>query len=228
MKQRQASLKQKAIFTTLFVILGLLALQLPLTQLVGSKAKFTLLDILAPTVGVFIGIGPGVLAVLIVQAVNTFMVGGFGDVGGLIRLFPTLFAVWYFAKKDKTTLVVPLLAIFVFNLHPIGRTVWYYSLFWTIPLITHFFRQRLLIARSLGATFTAHSVGGALWIWAFNLPASVWQNLIPVVIVERAIFAAGISITYLVLTNGLQFLIDKKVVSLPFRLEKRYLLIKQK
>lgn len=62
--------------------------------------------------------------------------------------------------------------------------------------------------RSLGATFTAHAVGGAAWIWAFNLPASVWQGLIPVVISERLLFAAGIAAT---------FVLTKKVLTLLAR-----------
>ena len=66
--------------------------------------------------------------------------------------------------------------------------------------------------RSLGATFTAHSVGGAAWIWAFNLPATVWQGLIPIVIQERLLFALGIAASYLVMKYVLSFLIAKKLL----------------
>lgn len=223
MKVRKISLTYQLIFIAIFTVLGLVSLQLPLTQLVGSKAKFTLFDMLAPTVGAFVGVLPGMAAVLAAQAINTVIHGGFVDIGAFIRPFPTLFAVWYFAKKSRRSLFVPLLAILAFNLHPIGSKVWYYSLFWTIPLLAHFLRKRLLLARSLGATFTAHAVGGALWIWTFNLPAEVWQGLIPVVIMERGIFAVGISVVYVVLNNVLAYLVQRNAFPLPFQLEKRYL-----
>jgi hypothetical protein len=55
-------------------------------------------------------------------------------------------------------------------------------------------------------------VGGLMWIWAFNLPAAVWQGLIPVVISERLLFAAGISVSFIVMKHTLNFLIQKGVL----------------
>ena len=101
----------------------------------------------------------------------------------------------------KAVLLVPLLSILAFNVHPIGRTVWYYSLFWLIPLAVWPIRSRFLLARALGSTFTAHAVGGAVWIWAFNLPAAVWVSLIPIVALERSIFALGIAASYILVNN---------------------------
>lgn len=66
--------------------------------------------------------------------------------------------------------------------------------------------------KSLGATFTAHGVGGAAWIWAFNLPATVWQGLIPVVISERLLFAAGIAATFVLTKKILTVLALKHVL----------------
>ena len=73
------------------------------------------------------------------------------------------------------------------------------------------------LARALGATFTAHAVGGALWIWTFALPASVWQSLIPVVITERFVFAVGICASYYALINALALIekLSKKSLGLP-------------
>ena len=99
----------------------------------------------------------------------------------------------------------------VFILNPIGRTVWYYSLFWLIPIVAYYKRDNLL-ARSLGATFTAHAVGGAAWIWAFNLPAVVWKGLIPVVIEERLLFTFGIAATYVAMKYILSYLVSKNLL----------------
>ena len=95
--------------------------------------------------------------------------------------------------------------------HPVGRIVWFYPLMWLIPIAAYFKRDWLYL-RALGATFTAHAVGGAAWIWAFNLPASVWQSLIPVVAMERLLFAGGISAAYLVFAKVLKFLTAKRLI----------------
>jgi len=228
--------KNKIIFVLLFVVLGFVALQVPVNTLVGSRVKFTLFDLLAPISGAFLGTGLGVAAVFLMQLVN-LLIHGFAsfDKGAIIRLFPTLFAVWYFAFRPfdkaqgsepagKRILIVPLAAMIAFNLHPIGRTVWFYSLFWLIPILVWPYRERFLVLRSLGATFTAHAVGGAVWIWVFNLPAQVWISLIPVVIMERGIFALGISASYILMNNILAYLSSKKLIPAGINYDKKYLL----
>src|SRR3990167_1356678 len=93
--------KQNLYFIVIFTILGFLALQVPVTQLTGSKAKFTLFDAFAPIAGSFIGTVPGVVAVFFMQLFN-FLVHGANvfDMGTIIRFFPSLFAVAYFSRKS--------------------------------------------------------------------------------------------------------------------------------
>src|SRR3989338_7483873 len=163
--------KRTVLFIAIFAVVGFAALQIPVTQLAGSGAKFTVFDAFAPLAGAFIGSIPGVVAVLLMQFFNFLFHGAqIQDAGTIIRFFPMLFAVLYFARKGKLNIIIPAIAIVAFLSHQIGRTVWYFSLFWTIPIVTYFFRDRFLFARSLGSTFTAHAVGGALWIWTFSLP----------------------------------------------------------
>ena len=217
--------RNKLVFVAIFIAFGFVALQLPVNQLAGSKVKFTLFDLFAPTSGVFMGSIVGIISVFLMQVLNIALHGFSSiDKGTIIRLFPTLFAVWYFSRKQRELLIIPILAILAFNLHPIGRTVWYYSLFWLIPIVVWPFRERFLVLRSLGATFTAHSVGGAIWIWAFNLPSAVWISLIPVVIMERAIFALGISASYIFTNNLLAYVKKQKLLTSGFSLDKKYLL----
>ncbi|MEK7104729.1 MAG: hypothetical protein AAB868_01680, partial [Patescibacteria group bacterium] len=169
---KQYFTKKNFLFIVIFVVLGFIALQIPVAQLEGSKAKFMVYDAFAPVVGVFIGSLPGVVAVFLIQFINFLAHGAIvQDAGTIIRFLPMLFAVLYFTRKSKFNLIIPTLAIIAFVINPIGRTVWYFALFWTIPIIAYFFRDRFLLARALGATFTAHAVGGALWIWVFALPA---------------------------------------------------------
>jgi len=192
---------KKLYFWLAFTIAGLLFSQIKFTQLAGANISFTLFDFFAPVAGAFLGGLFGITSVLAVSLVN-FLTNGSYAVPALIRLYPTLFAVWYFSlppkqKTNRWVLLFPLLSMVSFWAHPVGREVWYYPLMWLIPLAAYFKRDWLYL-RALGATFTAHAVGGAAWIWAFNLPASVWQGLIPVVAMERLVFAGGISLAYLI------------------------------
>lgn len=224
-------MKNKLVFVAVFVVLGFAALQISVATIAGSRAPFTLFELFSPIVGVFLGTPLGIVSVLAMQIVNLFA-HGFSTVNNgsvltlvaTLRFLPLIFGVWFFAKKEGRLLIVPALSIIAFNLHPVGRTVWFYSLFWVIPFLVWPFRERFLLARSLGATMTAHAVGGAVWIWAFNLPANVWISLIPVVILERSIFTLGISASYLLMNNVLGYLSDKKLIGKSISIDKRYLL----
>jgi len=221
--------KRKLLFVIIFAILGLFALQIPTTGVVGSEAKFTFFDAFAPITGAFIGSIPGVIAVFLMQFGNLLFHGAqIADAGTIIRFFPVLFAVLFFTRKRKINLIIPTLAISAFIAHPIGREVWFFSLFWTIPIFAYFFQEKSLIARALGATFTAHSVGGALWIWFLPLPAEIWISLIPLVIVERLLFALGISVSFLAVNNLLHILEKKQILNLGFQIEPKYLLFSPK
>lgn len=210
--------QKKLLFLALFTIVGFISLQIPFNKLVGSNVSFTLFDFFAPMAGGFLGPVFGIVSVFAVEIINLFIKQTPLTTGSIIRLFPTLFAVAYFAiianKKyqGKWMLAIPILAILAFIIHPIGRQVPYYALmFWSIPVIAYFKRDNLFV-KSLGATFTAHAVGGAAWIWAFNLPAAVWRNLIPVVIAERLLFATGIAASYILVKYTLSFLVSKKIL----------------
>ncbi len=216
--------KNKIFITALFTIVGLIALQFPINALKGAKVSFTVFDLLAPITGAFLGTTFGIVAVLATQLINIFLHGTAIDKGTVIRLLPTLFAVWAFAKRDRLSLIVPLLAIVSFNLNPVGRSVWFYSLFWLVPILVWKFRNKSLLARAIGSTFTAHAVGGAIWIWAFALPAAVWKGLIPVVILERSIFTFGIAASYMLVTNVFGYLESKNFLPSFLVLEKKFLI----
>jgi len=226
MKSIQKHLTKKNLyFVAIFSIVGFIALQIPVAQLAGSKVKFTIYDAFAPMAGAFIGSIPGLAAVFLMQFSNFLVQGArIEDAGTIIRFFPMLFAVLYFAKKGIFNIIIPIIAIVAFVAHPIGQTVWYFSLLWTIPIVAYFFRDRFLFARALGSTFTAHAVGGAAWIWAFSLPAGVWNSLIPVVLAERFLFALGIAVSYVTLTNILYVLERKHILKLGFTIDHKYLL----
>lgn len=208
--------KNQVIFIILFTILGLIALQIPFTRLLGSNVKFTLFDFLAPTAGAFLGTPIGIISVFLMQTLN-LLLHGVNNVGvaSIIRIFPTLFAVFYFSKKRTLNIIIPIICIIAFNLHPIGRSAWQYSMFWLIPIAVHFFQKNLFV-KSLGATFTAHAVGGALWVWTFGLSQQMWLALIPQTAMERTLMASGIAISFVLLKKTVGVLAKKKLISLPF------------
>lgn len=217
--------KRNVLFVAMFALVGFIALQIPVAQLEGSRVTFTAYDAFAPIAGAFIGSIPGVITVFLMQFANFLAHGAhIEDTGTIIRFFPMLFAALYFAKKGTFNLLIPAIAIVAFVIHPIGRTVWYFALFWTIPMLAYFVRDRFLLARALGATFTAHAVGGALWIWAFSLPAPVWIALIPVVAAERMLFALGIAGSFLLVNNLLCLAEKKHILSIGFRIHEKYLM----
>lgn len=216
--------KKRFLFFLAFVALGFLLLQVPLTRLAGSKATFTLFDAFGPTAGGFLGGPAGALAALMMQLFNFLAHGAhIQDAGTLIRFLPMMFAALYFSRRTRLNILVPAIAILAFVAHPVGREVWFFSLFWLIPILCSFFQDRSLLARSLGATFTAHSVGGALWIYFIPMPTAVWIALIPIVIMERLLFAGGIAVTYFIFNNAFYFLNKKKVFSFHFPTQEKYI-----
>ncbi len=209
--------KKNLSFVLIFTVLGFIALQVPLSQVVGSKSNFTLFDSFGPVATSFIGTIPGIIAVFLMQLVNLIFHGfSMSNTAGIIRLFPMVFAALYFGKKTKLNIIIPLLAILAWNLSPAGRAVWFYSMFWLIPIVCYFLRDNFLLARSLGATFTAHAVGGALWFYFLPLPKAVWISLIPITAMERSVFALGIAGTYLAVNNILAVLDDRKILNAGF------------
>ncbi|MDP2632427.1 MAG: hypothetical protein Q8P25_01760 [Candidatus Curtissbacteria bacterium] len=224
-------MKNKLLFLLFFIVFGFIALQIPVATIRGSRAAFTLFDLFAPISGAFLGSFLGIVAVVSMQFVN-LVAHGFRGVNNeslitliaTLRFLPAVFGVWFFAKKEGKLLIIPALSIIAFNLHPVGRSVWFYSLFWVIPFLVWPFRERFLVFRSFGSTMTAHAAGGAIWIWAFPTTAAFWTALIPIVIMERSIFALGISASYILTNNVMAYLSSKRLLPKSIVFEKKYLL----
>ena len=109
----------------------------------------------------------------------------------LCRL-PLVFSTLALQRRDiKISVGVPLIAIILFCMHPVGNQVFYYSWYWFIPMILYWFVQDSLCARAVSASFIAHAVGSVIWLYVGNISAQTWIALIPLVAVERLLIAAG-------------------------------------
>ncbi|MBS3125839.1 hypothetical protein J4453_00160, partial [Candidatus Woesearchaeota archaeon] len=146
MELKKIMTKKGFVFLILFSALAFAGQRINFSALVGTDNQFfTLFQFFGPIAGSFLGPVVGVAAVLIAELANFFTVGSEWTALNLVRLLPMLFAAYYFGvNKDrmKVSIVVPLAAIALFVLHPIGRQAWFFSLYWTIPIIVKILPQK--------------------------------------------------------------------------------------
>ncbi|MBI2137966.1 hypothetical protein HYU13_00095 [Candidatus Woesearchaeota archaeon] len=220
-EQKRFFSKKRVLFIILFAALAFAAKKINFSALVGEPNQFfTLFQFFGPIAGSFLGPIVGGVSVLLTEIADFFIMGKGYSAVNLARLLPMVFAAYYFGMKKKNAIgvAVPLLAIAAFVLHPAGREAWFFSLFWTIPVIVRILPDKFAnnaVFKGLGATFTAHSVGGAVWVWAVPMTPEQWVALIPVVIYERLMFTGGIVASYLVMNTLLDKLAANFRWSLP-------------
>ena len=195
----------------------------------GESGKaFTLFEFFGPMAGGFLGVG-GLVVVGLAKLFGFVMGGSEITLIGLLKLSPMMFAAYYFWKNgarkltDKVAIFVPVVAMIAFWMHPVGQQAWFYALYWVIPVAAKFMPQNLFL-RSLGATFMAHCVGSILFLYTIPTNPSLWVMLIPIVAIERTLFAAGISASYVIFTNVLNAVDKAFDVGRYLNLEKGYVL----
>ena len=226
---------KRMVFIALFVVFAFITQRINFSGLIGAENQFfTVFQFFGPIAGAFLGPVVGVLAVFLAEITDFLVVGKELTLINLARLLPILFATYFFAtinKSDRSKLfkiAVPVVAIALFVMHPVGGTVWFFTLYWTIPIMATLLPKKYsnsIVARSLGATFTAHAVGGALWIWTVPMTSAQWIGLIPVVAYERALFAAGIGISYVIFNAFFDKVLDKLKIEIPsdvLKIDKRF------
>ena len=219
---------KRIMFFALFAVLVLIAKQINFSSIIGADQQyFTLFQFFGPIAGSFLGPFIGAGAVLASQLGDMLLFGKAFDFVSVFRLTPMLFAAAYFGlqakKKFNFGSVIPLIAMALFVLHPVGRQVWFYSLYWLIPVIATVFFKNNLFFRSLGSTFTAHSVGSIVFLYTIPMPAEAWLALIPIVAVERIAFALGISVSFVAFTTVLAKL-ENFIPSNVISIDKKYAL----
>lgn len=200
----------KFIFTLLSAILFLFLTKIRFSSILGTEMKFSLSAFFGPTLanifGIEYGTGIIVLTHLIGLAAGIYKIKAIKD---FFTFVPIIFAGIYFSKilkGEKKLIFIPLVCILLFILHPIGRTVWFYSGFWLIPIFTSFFKERFdkllkfrifsIYGYSLGATFVDHAIGSTLYLYLLRIPSNFWVAAIPLTIIERLLMASGIELCY--------------------------------
>ncbi|MCF7800171.1 hypothetical protein K9M16_04190 [Candidatus Babeliales bacterium] len=128
---------------------------------------------------------------------------------GLPTLLSTL--CWSVSLKSKTNnslfieilnlilkVVLPITCFALFVLHPEGNKAYIYSFYWFIPVFIYFLDKfkiyNAYFLTALATTFVAHAVGSVIWLYTVPMAAFMWISLIPIVALERFIFACGINL----------------------------------
>lgn len=130
---------------------------------------------------------------------------------GLTYQLPTLCASLSFSGSRKLFYgVIPAVCMILFIAHPASIGGQAYALYWLIPMLLGMCRVRSLYLRSLAATFIAHAVGSVIWLYAGKLTGSAWPALMPIVAIERLVFAGiitGVAVLFMGIEKSLQFVI---------------------
>jgi len=224
--------KRKLMFLGAFAVFAAIAEQVNFAPIIGSDASyFTLFQFFGPIVASFLGLGLGLVALAASQVVNMVVLGKAITLVSVLRLSTMLFAAYYFAridfkKLDAVGIGVPLACMALFVATPAGAGAWYYSLYWLIPVAVRVFGwSKNLLARSLGATFTAHAIGSVLFAYSLPYTAAQWTALVPITAFERLMFAAGIAASYVAFTTLLDWASERADFS-ELKVERAYSLAK--
>lgn len=235
--------KQGVVFyLSLLFALGLFLLP-KISFVWGSTAYFfTAAGISLPLLGAF-GFWGAMVALLLVKLLGLALLGA----TGLFFLgVPLFFAAmsWrnFFYKSDFFARIffeifVPLFCFALFVAHPSGRGAFLYGLYWFIPVILSvmqnfsFVRSKIgnsslswkmiplnIFSVALKSTFLAHAVGSVFWCYTMPMTSKMWLSLIPIVAVERLVFASGMVLFYyvssFVLKKVLRFVAKKQIISI--------------
>ena len=185
-----------------WMIIIKLANFLKISFIVGSQlAHFSAVSIVTPLIGLFSGI-TGCLVLLVIKMMLGLYYNPLYSLHILAFCVPGFCASLYLASSHSMVrLILPIACMILFIVHPVGYVAFAYSLYWLIPVALYFVRKKSLFLQALGSTFVAHAVGSVIWLYTVPMTPALWIGLIPIVIVERLLFASGIVVAYTVFNS---------------------------
>jgi hypothetical protein len=192
----------KAFFPTV-LLAGVVYLMLELCSCInisavfGISRAFGLFSMVAPVTGVS---GAGLLG-LFCALVRRFLWHHSDAVSWVVRAahVPTICATAYWSFSHAAIrILIPIVCMILFWLHPIGAQAWPYALYWFIPILVYIpSTKNNIFCTALGSTFVAHGVGSVITLYLMSaLTPAQWLALIPVVAVERLICATVMFASY--------------------------------
>jgi hypothetical protein len=170
----------------------------------GCFSYFSLTDVLMPLSGLA---GFGMACFFF--ATRIMVRSLFFNIGLIAAVYhiPGLCASFYWCNTQLQRaigIILPVMCMVLFILHPVGRAAALYALLWSIPLLLSLYGARTPLQKSLVSTFIAHSIGSVIWLYTKQLAPAEWLALIPVVIIERFTFACIMTMVYYTVSYGHQ------------------------
>ncbi len=206
MSVKKFSQENALILTLIFSAIAVIASYISISKVWGAEGQsFTLFEFLGPIPALILGPFLGIISLLIAKVATVVYSQTPLDFIVLLRFLPVLFGAYYFAIYKNNILqsrifgiLIPIICIVLFCIHPVGSQAWIYSLYWLIPIGLTFVSKKNLFYQSVSTTFIQHAIGSVIWIYFVSpLSAQVWLSLMPLVAIERLIFAIGICLSYL-------------------------------
>ena len=186
------SYKYISLHTFLFSILAKAATSIKVSFILGSyTVLFSATSIVVPLTGAFAGYA-GSFSFLGFSLLIKFLFNGSIPLYHLAYHIPGFIASLYWASGSfAIRFLVPFVSLFLFWVHPIGAQAWPYALYWLIPLALYVKPRKTLFFQALGSTLVAHAVGSVIWLYTVPMTPGMWLALIPLVALERLVFATG-------------------------------------
>ncbi len=185
-----------ASYAGIFKLSGLIKISF----LVGSQMIFfSGVNCVLPLAGAFGGvIGAGL--VFVMRQLLHLLFFKTVSLSFLAMCIPGFCASLYWSTQHYAMrLLLPLACMGLFIIHPVGAQAFVYSFYWLIPVVIYFIPHNSLFLTALGSTFVAHAVGSVIWCYTVPMTAAMWLGLIPVVLMERTLFALGMVMVYRVI-----------------------------
>jgi hypothetical protein len=174
--------------------------------IVGSVASvFSVQNAVTPLVGAFGGLAGTTLfysARFLVRILSAGSLAGLASGKILAFHLPGFCASLSWGARSSRVgsalmqVCLPVACMALFALHPVGAQAVAYSLYWLIPAALYFISRKTIFLQSLSSTFIAHAVGSVIWLYTVGMTPAAWLGLIPVVFVERLLFAMSMTAAY--------------------------------
>ena len=204
---------RNGLFMAFFTSLMKLSSLFKVSFFVGSTAAFfSATSITQPLIGVWGGVS-GSSTLFIITMIMRMLIGNWSPFILLAYHIPGFFASLSLASRHWVLhIVLPIMCMMLFVAHPVGLAAFPYAFYWLIPIALYFMKKKSFFFHALGSTFIAHGIGSVVWIWARPMTAQAWYALIPVVCVERLLFASGMSILYFIINYAMNYFENKHYI----------------
>lgn len=180
-----------------------------LSFIVGSEtAFFSAAHCVRPLTGLYSGVRMSAGILLLRSFLSIFYLHMVPALA-LVYHIPTFFASLYWSVIPQKPAhfsrflmaLFPIACFMSFVLHPVGSQAVSYACFWIIPLCSIVIAHNNVFIHALASTFMAHAAGSVIWLYTIGPVSSVmWKALIPVVLVERLLFASGMTFCILAIS----------------------------